>query len=518
MHNIRTGRRMTAGAIAVAAALVLAACASTPANDTEPTESGGDNRTVTVGQTIGVSQLDPNISTLSAERVMWNLLWDGLTRQTEEGVVEPELATEWSTSDDALVWTFTLRDDVTFHDGRPFVADDVVKTVTRVLDPEVASPQRSKLSTVTEIAAVDEHTVEFTLSEPMPAMPAALVDVKIIDMENLDTINTTGNGTGPYVLESFVPDQELHVVPNEDYWGDVPTIEGIKIVKYADETAARTALDSGAIDVLWSVPFDKVNSVEDSGKTTIVPPNPSQSSVFLVDNASAPFDDPRARQALSYAVDRATMQAAAFGGLGEVNNGSTLVSPLNEFYAGDVVQDYSYDLEKAKQLFADAGVAEGTKFVCWAATAPQYRAQCEILQQSLAEIGIELTIEVNESSTWAARFYPAGKEYAGLIVPNYLSREPAPLPFVASYFGVDGWSESNWPGTPEYEAAKSAIKSAPDEDAIREPFAEFQRITSEEQPLVVVLNVGQPSSTLPDVDGVWMESNGTIHVEGVGIK
>ena len=80
------------------------------------------------------------------------------------------------------------------------------------------------------------------------------------------------------------------------------------------------------------------------------------------------------------------------------------------------------------------------------------------------------------------------------------------------------WSESNWPGTPDYEAAKSAIKSAPDEDAIRAPFAEFQRITSEEQPLVVVLNVGQPSSALPDVDGVWMESNGTIHVENVGIK
>ena len=517
MRTFHTGRRIAAGVIAVSAALALAACGA-PDTSTDPSSPGGENRVVVVGQTIGVSQLDPNISTLSAERVMWNLLWDGLTRQTEDGVVEPELASEWTTSDDALVWTFTLRDDVTFHDGRPFVADDVVKTIDRVLDPEVASPQRSKLATVTDVTAVDEHTVQLTLSEPMPAMPAALVDVKIIDVDNLDTLNTTGNGTGPFVLENFVPDQELSVVPNEDYWGEVPEIEGIKVMKYADETAARTALDSGAIDVMWSVPFDQVAGMADGGKSTIVPPNPSQSSVFLVDNGSAPFDDPRARQALSFAVDRETMKVAAFGGLGEVNNGSTLVSPLNDFYAGDVVQDYSYDLDKAKQLFADAGVAEGTSFLCWAANAPQYRAQCEILQQSLAEIGIELTIEVNESSTWAARFYPAGKEYAGLIVPNYLSREPAPLPFVASYFGVDGWSESNWPGTPEYEEAKSQIKSAPDEAAIREPFAEFQRITSEEQPLVVVLNVGQPSSAVADVDGVWMESNGTIHVEGVAIK
>lgn len=517
MRYLNTGRRLATGVIAATAALALVACGTT-VDTSETTEPGGsENRIVTVGQTIGVSQLDPNISTLTAERVMWNLLWDGLTRQTEEGVVEPELATEWTTSDDALVWTFTLRDDVTFHDGRPFVADDVVKTVTRVLDPEVASPQRAKLATVTDAVAVDEHTVEFTLSEPMPAMAEALVDVKIIDVDNLDTLNTTGNGTGPFVLESFVPDQELHVVPNEDYWDDVPTIEGVRIVKYADETAARTALDSGSIDIMWSVPFDQVATLADSGNTTIVPPNPSQSSVFIVDNMSAPFDDPRARQALSYAVDRETMKAAAFGGLGELNFGSTLVSPLNDFYAGDVVQDYSYDLDTAKQLFTEAGVSEGAEFLCWAATGPQYRAQCEILQQSLAEIGIELTIEVNEGSTWAARFYPAGKEYAGLIVPNYLSREPAPLPFVASYFGVDGWSESNWPGTPEYEAAKSEIESAADEDAIRQPFADFQQITSEEQPLVVVLNVGQPSSAAPDVDGVWMESNGTIHVEGVTI-
>lgn len=517
MRNFRTGRRIAAGVIAATAALTLVACSSAETTGTTA-ESDSENRTITVGQTIGVSQLDPNISTLSAERVMWNLLWDGLTRQTEDGVVEPELATEWTTSDDGLVWTFSLRDDVTFHDGRAFVADDVVKTLTRVLDPEVASPQRSKISTVVEVVAVDDHTVEFVLTEPMPQMPAALVDVKIIDVDTLDTLNTTGNGTGPFTLDTFVPDQELHVVPNEDYWGEVPEIEGIKIIKYADETAARTALDAEGIDVLWSVPFDKVTSLGDSGKTIIVPPNPSQSSVLLVDNMSAPFDDPRARQALSYAVDRETMQAAAFGGLGELNFGSTLVSPLNDFFDADAVQDYTYDLDTAKELFADAGVTEGAEFTCWAATAPQYRAQCEILQQSLAEIGITLTIEVNESSTWAARFYPAGKAYPGLIVPNYLSREPAPLPFVASYFGIDGWSESNWPGTPEYEEVKSEIKSASSDEAVRQPFSDFQRITSEEQPLVVVLNVGQPSSSLADVSGVWMEFNGTIHVENAVIK
>lgn len=521
MSTLRTSRRLAAGVIVAVAAIALTACSG---GDTAP--GGGDEggtpdatRVITVGQTVGVSQLDPNISTLSSERVMWNLLWDGLTTQSESGDVKPELATEWTTAEDGLSWTFTLRDGVTFHDGRDLVASDVVKVVERVLDPEVASPQRSKLSTVTGVTAPDDKTVVFALSEPMPQMPAALVDVKIVDVDGLDTLNTTGNGTGPYKLDKFVPDQELSVVPNEKYWGDVPQNGGVKIIKYADATAARTALDSGSIDILWSVPFDQIGDMESAGMSTIVPPNPSQSSVFLVDNAHGQFTDVRARQALSYAVDRETMQAAAFGGLGELNFGSTLVSPKNAYYDKSVVQDYAYDLDKAKKLFEEAGVSKGTKFTCWASSAsPQYRAQCEILQQSLSEIGIELSIEVNEGSTWAARFYPAGKDYAGLIVPNYLSREPAPLPFVASYFGKDGWSESNWPGTPEYETVKSEIKTATDEADIKSAFAQFQKITSEEQPLIAVMNVGQPSAAIPAVQGAWMEANGTLHVEGSTAK
>ncbi|WP_029138128.1 ABC transporter substrate-binding protein [Nakamurella lactea] len=470
---------------------------------------------ITIGQTIGVSQLDPNISTLSSERVMWNLLYDGLTKQTESGEVEPDLATEWSASDDGLTWTFTLRDGVKFHDGRALVADDVVQVVQRVLDEKNASPQRSKLAAVTAVAATDEKTVTFTMSGPMPQMPAALVDVKIIDAKNLDKLNTTGNGTGPYKLDSFVPDQELSVVPNPDYWAGQPGNGGIKIVKYADETAGRTALGSGAVDILWAVPYDQVSGLQDSGLNIVSPSNPSQTSIFEVDGAHGTFADAQARQALSYAVDRKTMQEAAFGGLGEINYGSTLVSPSNKYYDKAAVQDYSYDLDKAKELFAEAGVKQGTKFTCWASSSsPQYRTQCEILQQSLAEIGYTVAIQVNEGSTWAAKFYPAGKDYSDLIVPNFLSREPAPLPFVASYFGKDGWSESNWAGTPEYEMTKSSIKTATEESDIKSAFADFQKITSTEQPVISVLNVGEPSATGTDIEGVWIESDGTIHVEG----
>src|SRR5699024_114166 len=182
-----------------------------------------------------------------------------------------------------------------------------------------------------------------------------------------------------------------------------------------------------------------------------------------------------------------TIQAASFGGLGELNVGSTLVSPTNPYAAHDLPA-YDYDLERAAELFAEAGVTEGDSFICWSQTAAHYKTTCEILQQSLAEIGITLDIETSEPSTWAAGFYPAGKEYEGLIVPNYLSREGAPLPFVVDYFGDGGWSETNWPSTAEYEEVKDEIRSATEEDVLQEAFGSFQHIMNEEQPLVSILN------------------------------
>lgn len=503
--------------VLTATALLLAAC-GTPdqgAGEGSSASAAAGDDTLTVGQTSGITQLDPNTTTLSTERVLWNLLWDGLTTQTEQGKVEGELATGWTTSDDQLTWTFTLRDDVTFHDGRAFTATDAVKNIERVLDPDIASPQRAKISSIATATAPDDTTLVLTLSAPMAQLPAALVDVKMTDVDHIDAVNTDANGTGPYTLVDFVPDQQVTLAANPDYFGGAPEVAAVEIVKYSDITSAESAVASGAIDVLWGLPFDQLESQVGTGLTAVTPKDPSQTAVLEVDTLSAPFDDPRARQALSYATDRKAIQEASYGGLGEINLGSTLVSPVNP-YATDDVTDYTYDLDKAKELFAEAGVTPGQGFTCWATAGgsfPEFATTCQILQASLAEIGIDLKIETNESSTWIAQFYPAGKSYPGLIVTDYLSREAAPLPFVADYFGAGGWSPSNWPGTPEYEAAKQLIKSATDDAGITEGFAQFQTITSREQPLVNILNVGTPSVVRAGVSGVWMEGNGTTHVE-----
>ena len=491
----------------LAMALVLGGCA---------TDSGGDSASTTlrIGQTSGITQLDPNTTTFTAERVLWSLLWDGLTAQAKSGEVIPALATSWETSDDQLTWTFHLRDDAKFHDGRQFTSEDAAKNINRVLDVEVGSPQRAKITMVTAATPVDATTLQVSLETPAPQLPAAIIDIKMTDVDNLDSINQAANGTGPFTLASFVPDQEVTLERNPDYFGTKPSIEKVTITKYSDTTSAQSALSSNAIDMMWGVPYDQVQPQIDAGYVAVGPSDPAQAAVFEIDNSSAPFNDVRARQALSYATDRAAIQIAAYGGFGVLNTGSTLISP-NSPFASTKVMDYSYDLDKAKNLFAQAGVAEGDTLTCWATAGayPEFAIACQILQQSLAEIGINLEIKTNETSTWAELFYPAGKSYPGTIIPDLVSREAPPLPFIVNYFGSEGWSEGNWPGTADFEKAKAVIQASTDQNELKDAFATAQEILSVQQPLVSILNVGPASLLQSSVSGVWVEPSGTMHVE-----
>lgn len=522
MFPTRSTRKVAVASLALAG-IVLAGCASasdepTDASSSDVTESptSGELR---VGQTTGIAQLDPNTSTLSSERVTWNALWDGLVAQTAEGTLEPELALEWTASEDGLTWTFLLRDDVTFHDGRGLTAADVVDNILRVQDESNASRYLSNVAMVTSVEAASDYEVVFTLDTVTPQFAAGLVDIKMTDVQNIDSINSDANGTGPYVLESFIPDQEVVLTANPDYWGGAPATEVITITKYADVTSASSALQSGGLDLQWGVPYDQVADLQEAGFVAVLPEVPAQAAVWEIDNSSEPFDNPDARKALAYATDREAISAAAYGGLGEINDSGTIITPASDYFASDLSGTYAYDLDRAKELFDAAGVGPDDTFTCWAMAGgyPEFTTSCQVLQASMAEIGLTVEVETADSSSWAARFYPAGTPYPWTIAPDFLSREAPPLPFVLTYFGENGWSSANWDGTDEYEAAKQVVLDSAEEDEVRQAFLSAQEILSAEVPLVGILNTSQPSMAAATVNGVWVESNGTLHVESATV-
>lgn len=521
-------RRRGLGALCIAAALltVTAACGGDddsggPAVEASATSGDGpvkDGGTLVYGQTAGVSQLDPNTIASGAQTQLQTLLWNGLTKWAPDNTAKPDLAESWQNSPDFTQWTFTLRSGVTYHNGKPFTAEEAKKNFDRVRDPNVPAQVATKIDMVDNVTAKDDTTLVFDLTTPNPELPTSIIDVKMSDVDDIDNVDGNGNGTGPYKLKSFVPDQTVELARNDAYWDGKPHLDGIKIVRYADATAAQTAMRSDDVDVLWSVSPDSVAGLATDDRRLLTAAEPSSFVVWELDTQSAPFDNPKAREALSYAANRPAMMDAAYAGYGVPTPGNVAVNPDNAHYDKSLPA-HEFDLEKAKQLFAEAGVTEGSTLTFWTVSGnyPEWTTVGQILQEDLKKIGINLEIQSNEVSTWSTRFYPKGKEFPNMVVANYVSFTPLPDSYSLAWFAGDqGTCECNWAAPPEYDSAIATIQSTGAGAERDAAFATAQQLLNRENPVVVVGSAAFLSVAQPDIRGLWVQAEGTLHLEEAG--
>jgi peptide/nickel transport system substrate-binding protein len=513
------------GAIAIGGVLVLAGCggggsgtssdgagasAGTPAQ-------GGPSGTLTFGYAgNGLTSLDPNAITSGTEKPLATLLYDGLTQRAPDGSTKPALATSWSTSSDGRTWTFKLRSGVKYHDGRAFTAKDAVANIERVLDPDVASQVRKRVVDVKQAVAKGPHTLVIKLSQPNALLPTALVDLKMTDVGTIKKVNDNGNGTGPYELQDFVPDDHVTLKANPDYWGPKPKLQTIRIVRAADTTSAVTSLRTGELTMLWGVPPTDAKTLQSADSVSFLKPAQNSGTVaWELDMTSPPFDKLAARQALAYAVNRNAYLSAAFQGFGQASPSNVPVAPGNPAYAGDL-PSYPFDLDKAKQLFQQAGVGPGSTLTFWttAGRNPQWLAMAQILQQDLKKIGINLKIQQKEASTWLQKFFPAGKKYPGTIVANYLSL-PSTAPYALQFF-VSGGCECNW-NDKAYDSLLGKALETSDEGQRTAMLKQLEDMVSKTVPAVIPLQSATIVAAQKNVHGAWAESDGTVHLEQASV-
>lgn len=488
--------------------------ASADQSAAEPAKSGGS---ITVGAAQGIGQLNPAIRTFAWEEALFPLLWDGLTQTDQDGKVVPDLATSWEASSDQKTWTFKLRDGVLFSDATPFTSQDVVDTFQYYLKPTTATQEANKIATVTDVKAVDPTTVQFTLSAPNALFPSAIVWVKMLKMSALATIDKDPIGTGPYVVKDFVPNDHLTLVRNDKFFDKPAPLDEIKIVTASDSASAASSLASGDLDVLWALPLSDVEQYQGNDQVSIVlPKSPSQWPSWEVDATAAPFNNVKARQALAYAIDREQILQAAYYGEGEVSEMNDPLSTSNPWFSKDGLTDYTYNLDKAKELFAEAGVKVGDTLTWWgvAGANPEWNTSGQILQASLKQIGINLKIENNDISTWVDKFYPAGKSYPGMIVPNFQSTPIEPA--FSINFLLKGRCECNWDDAQFAQAYAKAV-GEPDADKRKDDWAAVQKIVNEQVPVIVPLQSNVATAVSKKVTGVWVEGGGQLHLESAGL-
>ncbi len=389
------------------------------------------------GDTLSFSiSLDPetldSAKTISetADWVMQEFLLEGLVYYDQAGTLKGQLAESWEVSADNLQITFHLRQGVKFHDGTDFNADAVKFTFDRAMDPATASPTLAYIPTLTQVDVVDPNTVKFTFSKPDASFWVNLTSYPYFYINSPTAIKAAGDGygrhpvgTGPFMFDSWIPGSQITMLRypgyqqfREDAINKGPALAE-KVVLYVIPEAGtvRAALQTGEI-LMGNLSADILPDFIADPNFKISINKQAQSLQFLeFNNNKAPFDDVNFRKAISYAIDRKSIVTNSRGGYAFESLG--VLPPGLPTYDASVGEQYglAYDPAKASELLAQAGWVAGSDGILvkdgqrasW--TIKSYSGytyvsrSLEVIQQNLADIGIETRIELSD---WSA-FYPS---------------------------------------------------------------------------------------------------------------
>lgn len=283
-------------------------------------------------------------------------VYDALTELQRDGEMNGRLAESWTHSDDLKTWTFKLRDGVKFHDGSPFTADDVVFTIERVLG-DATTPLRTYVRLVEKVEALDPLTVSFTLNQPYSLFYRQISYVNIMSRAYFDKVGDQGYatkpvGTGPYKLVEWVKDDRFVLEANADYWRGAPAVKSATFRPIPAEASRATALMSGEIDLVPSLPPSLQAQLERSDKVE-TKTAPSFRTIFLGLNTTvAPLNNPKIREAIDRGIDREAITSKLLRGLGQP--AGIMVPPMNIGFDASL-EPVKFDPEAAKALVAEAG-------------------------------------------------------------------------------------------------------------------------------------------------------------------
>ncbi|MBP3568168.1 MAG: ABC transporter substrate-binding protein [Lachnospiraceae bacterium] len=385
----------------------------TPGDISSGTPANGGE--IVVGITQDLDSLDPHIAVAAGtDEVLFNI-FEGLIKPDKDGNFVEAVAEKYVISEDAMTYTFTLRENVKFHNGDTVTVDDVVYSLKRcaglldVQDPNVLVDSALSRS-IKEIVVVDSKTVELKLhaanTELLPYLTCAIIPC------DYDAQATSPVGTGPFKFVSYAPLESFIIEKNADYYGTPAYLDKVTFKIYANSDAAFLELMAGNVHIFPYLTDEQATQLSDKYSIEVGTMNLVQ-ALFL-NNGVAPFDDVRVRTAICHAVNRQEILDMLSGGRGTIIN-SGMTPGLASYYNNDVA-GYSYSVEKAKQLLADAGYADGLEITITVPSNYQYHMDtAQVIVEQLKKVGVTAKIEPVEWATWLSDVYK-GRDYQATVV------------------------------------------------------------------------------------------------------
>jgi ABC-type transport system substrate-binding protein len=345
------------------------------------------------------TSLDPHGVGCTAYPNMYleNQMYEPLVYVNDNGETEPMLATEWTVSDDGLVYTFTLRDGVKFHNGETMTSADVVYSFERCMSE---APLETYYAPIDHVEADGDNKVVITLKYAFAPFVSYLLNIPIVNKNfaSENSLLTDECGTGPYVLESIDLNTECKMTAFPDYWRGEASIKTAIFKAITEATTATVSFESGNLDFMMCYNVSSYAPLEETGKYNTYLAPTFHTAFIALNNTVEPLNNKLVRQALSYATDRETMIAIAYEGLAQptylMANTSAFGVSKDQFY-----NHYEYDLEKAKELLAQAGYADGLDLGNITVISGSYHEKyAQVWQQSLSQIGVKVELLGSESA------------------------------------------------------------------------------------------------------------------------
>ena len=365
--------------------------------DTEPKQAEprrGGHLKVVIGDAVSSDNQDPATAFTVFSTAYSGMVFDALVELDDQWRTSPMLAEEWEVSDDLRTYTFVLRDGVTFHNGKPLTADDVVFSYQRIFDPDLGAAGLGIFQAVLDakgVTKVDKKTVRMELTAPDAnfLIKAGGPYAKIVPDGTTD-FSKGSHGTGPYTLKSFKGGQGMEVERNPDYWvSELPYLDSVSAVVITDPSTRAQAVLTGDADLGDPPTFPVLAQFEQSSEVGLIESDFGPAFVFGIDGSSPPFDNPDVRRAAKMAVDRDKFVSLVARGYATASPDSP-VNP-NEPYYPEGIEAPEYDPEQAKALLEKAG---GAKATIW--TTSGLRALGDgaaLLEEQWRAAGFDATVE-----------------------------------------------------------------------------------------------------------------------------
>ena len=441
--------------------------------------------------------------------------------------LQPRLAETWEPNEDGTVWTFSIRQGVTFHNGAPLTAEDVVQTFEKLINPDGGSANaQSALGGVLSpgnTEAPDEATVVFNLDAPNGNFPTLVSSANynaIIIPADLDPADwgTTFEGTGPFKLQNFQPQVGATFVRNDAYWGDKANPDSIDVKFYAEEGPMVLALQGDEVDFVEHFSVAGGKALLDNPDVTVIAVQTATHRQLHMRTDKEPFTDKRVRQAIALSIDRNALVDGLWEGKADLGNDSPF-APLYPSTDPSVPQR-EQDIEQAKQLLADAGKGGGFEVQLDTWDGFEIPDLAQLVKNNAQEIGVTINLKITDAGTYYGDGVYGKSTWLDSVmgITDYGHR-PVPNVYLTAALSGDPkvgvWNSAHFKND-QYDELVRQYVAALDVDSQRGVAKQIQELLLDETPIIFPYFYNFLSASKPTLMGAVSAATGQFDLTKAG--